>query len=248
MLQRSYCLLNKNPYISARRTIFRPSSSAAKPPAHHDLPSFLAYADSTSLSPTSSLYIGTRYEYLCAATLRRLSFNLIRTGGRSDHGIDLLGHWHLPSLPYPLRALVQCKALKSKPGPSLVRELEGMYAGAPAGWRASTQNNSNEEGEANNNVIAVLCAKREATKGVREAVRRSKVPVVWVMVEDLGGEEGKVRQVLWNERVREVGAEGVGVGVRYALGEGEVGKEVRLTWKGEVWEPDVEVEAKGDEE
>lgn len=105
-----------------------------------------------------------------------------------------------------------------------------MYAGAPVGWRGKE-------------TVAVLCAKGEATKGVREAVRESRVPVVWVMVEDLGEAErgGRVRQVLWNAKVSELGAEGVGVGVRYLPGRegGQVGKEVVLTWKGNIWEPDV---------
>lgn len=110
-----------------------------------------------------------------------------------------------------------------------------MYAGAPPGWR-----NSGENG----NTVAVLCAKKAATDGVRQAVRRSKVPVVWAMVEDLEKDgEGRVRQVLWNGRVRELGAEGVGVGLRYLPGGGEgvqVEKEVVLTWSGKVWEPDLE--------
>lgn len=87
----------------------------------------------------------------------------------------------------------------------------------------------------------VLCAKREATRGVREAVRRSGAPVVWVMVEELEEGVGRVRQVLWNARVSEMGAEGMSVGVKYLpqreLG-GKVEREMALTWKGEVWEPD----------
>ncbi|KAL8986852.1 MAG: hypothetical protein Q9177_003888 [Variospora cf. flavescens] len=215
---------------------------------HHDLPSFLAHARRTGLSPTSTLYTGTRYEYICLQTLARLSFTLTRTGGRADHGIDLLGHWHpanaSSSLSHPLRVLVQCKALRSKPAPALIRELEGIYAGAPAGWRNG------------DTTIAVLVAKRPATKGVREALRCSRVPVVWVMLEDLaerdGGyveeeeEMGRVRQILWNAKVIELGVEGLGVGVRYLSspssssgerrrvdGGGKVEKEIVLTWKGE---------------
>ncbi|KAL8682460.1 MAG: hypothetical protein Q9186_001503 [Xanthomendoza sp. 1 TL-2023] len=211
------------------------STSPTLPPAHTTLPTFLAHARSTALSPTSPVFIGTHYEYLCQQTLSHLGFTLQRTGGRSDRGIDLLGHWHLPSIPHPLRALVQCKALSSKLNPETVRELEGAFAGAPAGWRGE-------------NVVGVLCGKREATKGVREAVRRCGAPVVWVMVEDTREEEGtlvegegRIRQVLWNGRVSEIGAEGVVVGVKYTPAERgrEVEREVVLTWKGEVWEPDI---------
>ncbi|KAL9615446.1 MAG: hypothetical protein Q9167_000124 [Letrouitia subvulpina] len=207
------------------------SATSIQPPPssthHHDLPSFLAYAHAASLTPTKSVFIGTYYEYLCAATLARLSFSLTRTGGRSDNGIDLLGHWHLPTLPYPLRVLVQCKATKAKASPEVVRELEGMLVGAPKGWRGER-------------TIGVLCAKRPATKGVREAIRRCRMPVLWLMVEEMGkdGECGRVRQMLWNQKVNELGAEGLSVGLRYAPGEEEkeVDKEVALMWKGEVWE------------
>ena len=198
---------------------------------HHDLPTFFAYAQNASLSPTSSVYVGTHFEYLCSAALRRLSFTLTRTGGRADAGIDLLGTWELPCLPYPLRVLVQCKALKAKVRPEVIRELEGAVAGAPDGWRGT-------------GTVGVLCGKRPATKGVREAVRNSGMPVVWVMVEETGegeGKVGKVRQVLWNDRVGELGLVGMGVGLKHMLG-GEVGteKEAVLLWKGVPWQPEAQ--------
>ena len=90
--------------------------------------------------------------------------------------------------------------------------------------------------------MGVLCAKGEATKGVREAVRRSGMPIVWVMIEDLGEERGgRVRQVLWNSRVTELGAEGIGVRVRYLpVDPGELEREAVLTWRGAVWEREQE--------
>ena len=199
---------------------------SSQAPAHHDLPSFLAYASTVSLSPSSTVYVGTHYEYLCASTLTRLSFSLTRTGGRSDAGTDLLGTWKLPTLPFPLRILVQCKAFKTKVSPETVRELEGAAAGAPEGWRSR-------------GTVGVLCAKKPATKGVREAVRRSGMPIVWVMVEDLGVRGGRVRQVLWNQRVSELGAEGMAVGLRHAAADGEeMEKEAVLLWKGKPWQPE----------
>ena len=105
----------------------------------------------------------------------------------------------------------------------MVRELEGMLAGAPEAWR---------EG---GGTVVVLCSTKGATVGVREAVREARVPVLWVGVEGAGW----VRQLFWNERVVGLGVEGVGRVVRYVPG-GEGGgleKEVVLTWKGEVWEP-----------
>lgn len=102
-----------------------------------------------------------------------------------------------------------------------------MLVGAPNGWRGER-------------TIAVLCAKRPATKGVREAIRRCGMPVLWLMVEETGknAEDGRVRQMLWNQKVNELGAEGLSVGLRYVPGEEgkEMDKEVVLMWKGEVWE------------
>ncbi|KAL8726466.1 MAG: hypothetical protein Q9166_006697 [cf. Caloplaca sp. 2 TL-2023] len=232
MVRQQSHLGNRLPQIATtlpRRRFSSAIKSSAAIASHNSLPSFLTHARSTALAPTSSVYIGTYYEYLCQLTLGRLFLTLTRTGGRSDHGIDLLGHWHLPSLPFPLRVLVQCKALKAKTSPETVRELEGIFAGAPAGWRGET-------------VIGVLCAKREATKGVRDAVRKSKVPITWIMVEDVGEGKGMVKQILWNEKVSALGLEGMGVGVRYLPAEEgtQVEKDVVLTWKGEVWEPDEE--------
>jgi hypothetical protein len=138
--------------------------------------------------------------------------------------------------------LVQCKALKAKLGPNLIRELEGAFVGAPVGWRG--------EG-----VIGMLVSKREATKGVRDAMGRSRFPLVWIGVDTLGldvkereetGEEvderghddlylegsGVVKQMLWNERAKEYGLEGIDVTTRYK-GNGQE-KELVLMWKGEV--------------
>ncbi|MCJ1474453.1 hypothetical protein MMC13_003111 [Lambiella insularis] len=219
-------VLNSRPVIRSREAPFHSSSSNLKnetrpwpqrksPPPHTSLASFIAYANETHLSTSSTVYVGTYYEYLCAEALHRLGFTLTRTGGRSDAGIDLLGSWELPDLSAPLPCIVQCKNLQAKAGPNLVRELEGAFAGAPAGWRGE-------------NVVGVLCTGREATKGVQ----------------DVGEGVGRVRQLLWNQKVGALGAEGVGVGIRYSsrgdlnFEVGEIDGEVVLTWKGEVWQPD----------
>ena len=121
---------------------------------------------------------------------------------------------------------MQCKALKAKLGPNLIRELEGAFVGAPAGYRGQ-------------GVVGVLVSPREATKGVRDAMGRSRWPMVWVMLEVLqqSSGEGRVRQVLWNKAAGDVGLEGLDVTVRYGLpveagGGDEVGKECVLMWQG----------------
>ncbi len=204
-------------------------------PSHHDLPSFLDYANRIGLSPTSPTYIGTYYEYTVQKILRRLGFSLTRIGGRDDSGVDLLGTWRLPSNPHPLRVIVQCKALKGKLGPNLVRELEGAFIGAPNGWRG--------EG-----VLAILVSPKSATKGVREAMGRCRWPMAWVMLENEDG-RGRVRQMLWNRAAARIGLEGVTVTMKYGekKRDGEVGErgldwECVLLWKDKPVEalPDLE--------
>lgn len=58
---------------------------------------------------------------------------------------------------------------------------------------------------------------------------------------------GRVRQVLWNERVMGLGLEGMGVGVRHVVeGEGGLGREAVLLWKGVPWEPEGVEEGAGE--
>ena len=131
----------------------------------------------------------------------------------------------------------------------MIRELEGALAGAPGEWSGG-------------DTIGVLCAKRGVTAGVRDALRRSRRGIVWVMVEDIddGGKEckredreevgvsdeevkedreareGRIRQVLWNDRVQKLVGEETGTGVIYRLGEeGQpMESEVLMSWKGAI--------------
>lgn len=182
---------------------------------HTSLSEFLNYADAANLSPTSTVYRGTHYEYTVAEALERLAFSLTRVGRASDLGIDLLGSWALPSRPKPLNVLIQCKA--EAPKPSMIRELEGAVVGAPVRYRG--------EG-----TIAILAAAKEATKGVRDAVGRSGLPMAYLNITT----EGKIRQFVWNHAAVECGLEGVGVALRYLV-DGD--SEVALTWKGVPWSP-----------
>ena len=264
--------------LSTSATLFSQTEPTPASSNQSDLPTLVP---EPCLTAPSSLHVGTSYEYLCARTLPLLGFtSLIRTGGRSDRGIDLLAHWILPSgahSPSPsdakntlqsqsdlraqnrvIKALIQCKAHARKPSPDMIRELEGALSGA-----------EREKEE----VIGVLCAKREATAGVREAVRRCRRGAIWVMIEDpneasesgvveneqeegqLGirakgekvdgvheGRVGRIKQILWNEKVGSMVGGGVGAGVRYIpdtiKGKGAWWKEVVLMVDGRVWVPD----------
>lgn len=199
-------------HVSAEETpLIYPEPSQTN---HHDLPSFLSYASRVSLDTKSTTYVGTHYEYTSLAALSRLGLSLKRVGGASDFGIDLLGTWDLPTVPLHVKVLIQCKALARAADPKLIRELEGAFAGAPKGWR--------ERG-----VLGLFVTQREATKGVREAVGRSRWPMGFVMC----SREGKVLQMLWNKRAEDEGLLGVEVGLKYSGGRREE-REIVLTWKG----------------
>jgi hypothetical protein len=191
---------------------------------HHDIASYVAYAERTGLDVESSVFIGTHYEYTVASALRPLGFDLRRIGGQSDKGIDLLGTWSVPSAPapahLPLRVLLQCKAYAaskaSKIGPRYIRELEGAYLGAPSGWRGS-------------GVIGLLVTQRPATKGVREALSRSRWPLVYASC----SKDGIIEQMLWNSKAEDEGLQGMGVTARLS-GDDRHGNPQRLvlTWNG----------------
>ena len=113
------------------RRLFKLPSAPSPPSQHHnDLTTFLSYAEHISLPETSTVHVGTHYEYTVLQTLRRYALSLDRIGGRDDAGIDLVGTWHLPEREREraLRVLVQCKSLKTKLGPNVVRELEGTLS------------------------------------------------------------------------------------------------------------------------
>ena len=184
-------------------------------PNHHDLPSFLEYASRTEMDPKSTTYVGTHYEYTVENALERLGMSLKRIGGKSDYGIDLLGTWPVPSAPQPLKVLIQCKAFARKIEPSQARELEGAFVGAPTGWRGS-------------GVLGLLVSQKSATKGVREALGRSRWPMGYVLCET----DGKILQMLWNRRADQEGLEGIDVSLKYAGGD-KTEKEVVLMWKGD---------------
>ncbi|KAL2851799.1 hypothetical protein BJX68DRAFT_266044 [Aspergillus pseudodeflectus] len=220
-----------------------PPIPASPSSSHSSLSSFLDYAARTSLPESTTTYQGTLYEYTVQKHLRTSAFLLHRVGGRSDLGVDLTGTWHVGSNPVtdpPVRVVVQCKGLKAKLGPNVVREVEGV-AGRFIGPRSKSAGPEGGGGYA-----GVVVSPREATKGVREALGRSRMPLVWLMV----GWDGVLRQALWNARVERLGGGLGGLGVetvyRAALGSGrasisdsasacggnEQRQEVRLTWEG----------------
>jgi hypothetical protein len=109
-----------------------------------------------------------------------MRMSLRRVGGASDYGIDLLGTWSLPSLPQPLKVIVQCKAYAKTAGPSVTRELEGAFVGAPVGWQGK-------------GVLGLIVTTKAATKGAREALGRSRLPMGYIFC----SKDGKIQQMHW---------------------------------------------------
>ncbi|KAK0643513.1 hypothetical protein B0T16DRAFT_183795 [Cercophora newfieldiana] len=191
-------------------TLIYPEAPSA---AHHNLATFLDYAERTGLDHGSTTFVGTHFEYTAAAALSPFGFRLRRIGGLGDFGIDLLGTWSVPSSSRPLHVLLQCKAVK-RPRPHLVRELEGAFVGAPAGWRGP-------------GVLGLLVVERPATKGMRDALGRSRWPMGCISC----SRAGAVEQILWNRRAEEEGLAGLGVGTRYSP-DGEGTQQLVLTFNG----------------
>jgi hypothetical protein len=165
---------------------------------HNSLPSFLEYAKRTNLAADRTTYVGTHYEYITALSLLRLGFSLLRVGGKSDAGIDLIGHWVLATLREPLRVFIQCKARKISVSPCHIRELEGSFQGIPPDWK-------------NKDVLGLLITNNKATKGTLKALGNSRWPMGFVMV----SKEGLIQQFIWNRAAAERGLEGVGVTLRH---------------------------------
>ncbi|KAL5114647.1 hypothetical protein ACEQ8H_007492 [Pleosporales sp. CAS-2024a] len=165
---------------------------------HDSLHAFVEYAEQANLSPTSSVYVGTHYEYTTALSLLRLGFSLFRIGASHDAGIDLIGHWVLAPLREPLCVIIQCKARNNSVSPCHLRDLEGSFSSVPAGWK-------------NKYVLALLVTTHKATKGTLKALALSPRPMGFMMVSQFGA----VQQFVWNRAAAEQGLEGVGVTLRH---------------------------------
>lgn len=149
-------------------------------PSHSSLSTYISHAERSALNPTRHTYLGTRYEYLAQASLSRIGFDLLRTGKTGDRGVDLAGWWYLlPPSPDAstsaerLRVVVQCKRItgKRKLTPSVVREMDGAFLGAPAGWKGDA-------------VSGIIVSTKPATKGVISALQSSKRALVWICLEE----------------------------------------------------------------
>ena len=162
---------------------------------HNDLESFLAYANTTNLSTTSTYYRGTLYEYTVLQALRYFNICLHRTGGTDDKGLDLRGRWVLPhhnDYSEGIPVVVQCKAEKKPVGPKYMRELEG----------ATTAEDPD--------TIILLAALSRSTLGARKVMMGSEKAMGMVAVQSYE-EGGQVVQFMWNGAAARILGNGLGV-------------------------------------
>jgi len=175
-----------------RKICLRYSSSKA---SHHDLESFLAYANTTNLSTVSTYYRGTLYEYTVLQALRGFNICLHRTGGTDDKGLDLRGRWVLPhhnNYSEGIPVVVQCKAEKKPVGPKYMRELEG----------ATTAEDPD--------TIVLLAALSRSTLGARKVMMGSEKAMGMIAVQTYE-EGGQVVQFMWNAAAARILGSGLGV-------------------------------------
>jgi Required for respiratory growth protein 7 len=157
---------------------------------HYDLDSFLRHSKNSNLSPTSTYYKGTLFEYQVQAVLRACNICLHRVGGTDDRGIDLRGRWVLPphtNYAEGIPVVAQCKAEQRPMGPKYLRELEGATAGEEPG------------------TIVLMATTGRTTLGARRVISACKRPMGIVVVIPLGDDsELRIRQFMWNEAAQQI--------------------------------------------
>lgn len=147
--------------------------------SHTSLQSFIDYASASNLNRSSTVYKGTLFEYTVLETLTGYGFQLYRTGGNDDKGIDLRGSWHLSPTTH-LDVAIQCKHEAKKIGPKYVRELGGI--------------------KAPNTTLLMLASFNTYTPLAIQALMASTSPLCLGVIEpdnqDFG--MGRLRQMIWN--------------------------------------------------
>lgn len=189
---------------------------------YHDRRSFLSWSTRNKINRNSTWFIGTQYEYTVIKALQAKNFTLKRCGGANDQGIDLIGHWTLPSPRTGLKILVQCKV--GSPTPAFARELEGACSGGREEWRKE-------------DVMAWLASPKPASSETWKTMERSTRPMGFAQI----SEGGLVQDLRWNAPAQEAGLDGLSkvdfhVSTKDADGKSRrIRRAVRLTANGEPW-------------
>jgi hypothetical protein len=121
---------------------------------------------------------------------------------------------------------VQCKALSRVANPGHIRELEGAFNAVPTEWQKEKD------------ALGFFATTNGATRGVIDALRRSKFPLGFLDI----SAGGTIKQFLWNHAATDRGIlQGLGVVSRYRLDEDkcvnkinrkDVTKDIILSFKG----------------
>ncbi|ORY85677.1 hypothetical protein BCR37DRAFT_333632, partial [Protomyces lactucae-debilis] len=134
---------------------------------HTSLVGFLRYAQDLPLDRASTVFRGTLYEYAVLECLRQHSFDVFRTGGADDKGIDLRGHWRLP-----IPVVIQCKHEVKKMGPRVVREVGGIRT------LATTLDTEEEPCE----TLRILASSSPFTEKAVQAMMTSASPILLCLI------------------------------------------------------------------
>ncbi|KAK9462249.1 uncharacterized protein V1516DRAFT_674131 [Lipomyces oligophaga] len=166
------------------------TKSRAKIPSdistHDSLETFLNYSDAIGLAKSSTVYIGTLYEYVVQEALSlNASMALVRCGGKDDKGIDLRGTISLsdyehsdanPAIP----VIVQCKfETTRKPGVRYIRELSGTLDH----FRLDT--------------LAILVAPLPLSSSALDTMCAASRPIAYCCVPGAHA-RGTLHQMIWN--------------------------------------------------
>ncbi|KAJ9108486.1 hypothetical protein QFC20_003392 [Naganishia adeliensis] len=140
--------------------------------------------------PTTIL--GNGYELHCLRLLQeQMRMSLTRVGGKGDGGIDLRGWWNMPpkqedspshatseQAQQRIRVLAQCKAEKLRPGPKLIREMEGVARREHDLSREATSESSLHGTPASESIVTLLCSRSGFSPAAVVEANRSRIPML----------------------------------------------------------------------
>lgn len=205
--------VNFHPYASVVRSI---ATKVGRPSVaqHNSLDSFINYSRLHNLDVQSTVYQGTLYEYTVLKALQQLAaFDLYRTGGADDKGIDLAGTWTL-EFKKPARFKVAQASLRDQ---EVVQEKQesqheavlAMAQGEVKRLRVVVQckNESRKIGprfirelcgitRCHNTLLLMASSQMYTAKAV-QAFMRTERPLCLVLI-DTFDRGGQVRQLIWN--------------------------------------------------
>lgn len=109
--------------------------------------------------------LGTAYEKEVSQTLQRyLSMKVTQVGGRGDDGIDLMAEWAL--MEPAIKVIAQCKRIKSRVSPRVVRELEGTVLNCGLDH------------------IGMLASTMPASEQCMDRIKHSKLPLMFMQISE----------------------------------------------------------------